>query len=487
MQQLTREQIIFIYHSGPDGVVEVIEKLQATIVDLHARLAQQAKRHTALEDQLAQDSHNSHKPPSSDHPRTPRRTKSLRSSTRKTRGGQAGHNGVTLEMIDKPDHTIVHSVDRCENCKRSLKHKEVLAYHKRQIFDIPEPKLEVTEHQAEVKACNVCGTVTRGIFPDDVCYGVQYGPRIKGLAVYLHNYQLLPYERTAELFSDVFSHAISTGSLLKFNQECHDALADYEQAVKENLLTAPAVHFDETGMKVNGQPHWLHSASTPELTFYACHPKRGQAAMDDIGILPVFRGTAVHDFWKAYLKYDCQHALCNAHHLRELTFLHEQHGQQWAKQMIDLLLEIKNKVDENKTRLNQPTLDAFKRKYRAILKKGFLENPAPETSPEPKKRGRTKKSKSRNLLERFQKFAREILAFAFDFNIAFDNNQAERDIRMMKVQQKISGTFRSREGADHFCRIRGYISTNRKKGCNVLRAIQNAFNHKAAVCLRTAR
>lgn len=475
MQQLTREQIISLCQSQPEVVAEMFLALAAQVTDLQVRLK-------TLEDRLAQDSHNSHQPPSSD--RTPHpRPKSLRRASGKKAGGQVGHPGTTLQPVEKPDHIVVHKAERCQNCQQPLKAVATQDYDKRQVFDLPPLRLEVTEHQAEIKACPHCHQITAAAFPEGVTHVTQYGEGVKSLSVYLNTYQLLPCERTAEFFQDVFSQNVSAGSVVNFNHECFTDLADYEQVVKEKITAASQANFDETGTKVNGQLHWLHVAATPELTHYACHEKRGQEAMDAIGILPNFNGTAVHDHWAPYQHYACQHALCNAHHLRELTFIEEQDQQSWAKQMRHLLLDIKKQAARNQVRFNTKTLEGFKQKYRRIVKKGLEENPLPAADEMPKKRGRRKKSKSRNLVERFANFADEILAFAEDFNIPFDNNQAERDLRMMKVQQKISGSFRSRDGAGIFCRIRGYISTNRKQGFNVLQALQQVFQRQPLSCL----
>jgi transposase len=473
MQQLTREQIISLCQSQPAMVAEMFLALAAQVTDLQARLK-------VLEDRLAQDSHNSHRPPSSD--RGPR-PKSLRQASGKKAGGQVGHAGTTLQPVEKPDHIVVHKAERCQNCQLSLQAVAAQDYDKRQVFDLPPLRFEVTEHQAEIKACPHCHQITVAAFPEDVTHVTQYGEGIKSLSVYLNTYQLLPCERTAEFFRDVFSQGVAASSVVNFNHECFTALADYDQAVKAKITAAPQANFDETGTKVNGQLHWLHVAATPELTYYACHEKRGQEAMDAIGILPNFKGTAVHDHLAAYRHYACQHALCNAHHLRELTFIEEQDQQSWATQMRYLLLDIKKHTARNQVRFNTQTLDGFKQKYRRIVKKGLAENPLPAADDLPKKRGRRKKSKSRNLVERFASYADEILAFAEDFTIPFDNNQAERDLRMMKVQQKISGSFRSRDGADIFCRIRGYISTNRKQGFNVLEALQHVFQRQSLLCL----
>ena len=475
MQQLTREQIISVCQTEPETFADAYLALKTEVAELRAELQ-------AVKDRVAQDSHNSHQPPSRD--RVPRpRPKSLRQASGKKAGGQVGHAGTTLQPVDKPDHIIVHKVERCQNCQQSLKAVAAQAYDKRQVLDMPPLRFEVTEHQGERKECPHCHQITGAVFPEGVTHVAQYGERVKALSAYLNTYQLLPCERTAEFFQDVFSQGLSAGSVVNFNHECFTGLAEYDQAVKAKITAASQANFDETGTKINGHLHWLHVAATSELTYYACHEKRGQEAIDAIGILPNFKGTAVHDYWAAYQHYACQHALCNAHHLRELTFIEEQYQQSWAKQMRDLLLDIKKKAESNNVRLNVPTLRGMKQKYRRLVKKGLEENPLPAADDMPKKRGRRKKSKSRNLVERFASHADEILAFAEDFNIPFDNNQAERDLRMMKVQQKISGSFRSRDGADIFCRIRGYISTNRKQGFNVLEALQNVFSHQPLLCL----
>lgn len=475
MQQLTREQIISLCQSQPEVFADAFLTLAAQVEELKARVK-------AFEERLAQDSHNSHRPPSDDSFKRPR-TKSLRQATGKKPGGQTGHPGTTLRLVENPDQTVVHAVKRCQHCQQSLQAVTAKAYERRQVFELPPPHIEVIEHRAEIKTCRRCQQPTRANFPADVTHVVQYGPRFKGLAVYLNTHQFLPYARAAEVFTDVFKHPVSPGTLVNFNQECFTALAPHDEAVKAKIIAAEVANLDETGVNINGQLHWLHVAATPETTYYACHAKRGQEAMDAIGILPNFKGTAVHDHLAAYHRYECDHALCNAHHLRELTFIHEQDQQVWAKQMIDLLLETKRQVENHESRLNAPTLRRIKYKYRRLVKKGFDENPLPTAETMPKKRGRRKKSKSRNLVERFSLFAEEILAFARDFKVPFDNNQAERDLRMMKVQQKISGCFRSLEGARVFCRIRGYISTNKKQGRNILEALQNAFHQKPLLCL----
>ena len=388
-------------------------------------------------------------------------------------------------MVEDPDHVKIHSVNECENCQCSLSGKEAHTLEKRQVFDIPPSKLEVTEHQVEIKECPACGHINKAGFPEDVIAPVQYGPRIKATAVYLKGYQLLPSGRTAELFQDLFSCGLSEGTLDNIINDTSLRLENTIEQIKEQLQKTSLAHFDETGISLMGKRHWLHAASTESLTHYEFHAKRGTEAMDDIGILPNFHGRAIHDFWKPYLTYEnYSHGLCNAHHLRELTFLYEEQEENWAKNMIDCLLEIKTTVDAARNTRNglvKEQLHKFEKRYQRILNKGYTVNSLENKPPGRKKRGRPKKSKARNLLERLDKHRKKALAFMYDFNVPFDNNLVERDVRMAKVQQKISGTFRSENGAKAFCRIRSYISTVRKNSIDVLEAIENIFKDSAFV------
>jgi len=485
--EMSREEILSVYEQGPEKVIELVEGLLSIIRLLTDQLQTQeasigalTERVRQLEDQRAKDSHNSSKPPSSDRGRKESKG-NLRKKSGRNAGGQKGHQGSTLRMVDQPDKEIVHPVDRCEDCGLSLVDEAVIDYERRQVFDIPPLKIEVTEHQAEIKICPCCGEVIKACFPVGVDQPVQYGNRIRALSVYLMNYQFHPYDRNREFFEDVFSHSISVGTLWQANLACYNALAVSEAVTKQLIIDSAVACFDETGYAVKGKGHWLHVASTPHLTAYMPHPKRGKEGMDEMNILPQYRGIAVHDFWKTYFKYDCKHALCNAHLLRELIFINEQYEQRWAQDMIDLLLKIKTVVDEAKQNtdcLDQETIQTFEEGYQQILKEGYQANPSPDTRKLPKKRGRQKQSKTKNLLDRLRDYRKEVLAFMYDFRVPFDNNLAERDIRMMKVQQKISGCFRSEKGARMFCRIRGYISTARKQGINVLEAIQMAMDEK---------
>lgn len=472
---MKREEILKAYEAGPEAVINLVNSLTATIFEQSEQITALQERVKALEDQLNKNSRNSSKPPSTDGFFKP---KGWRQKSDKPVGGQKGHPGHTLQMADNPDHTIIHRVSRCRGCGSSLEETQAIGYERRQVFNLPPIKVEITEHQAEKKLCPYCGCLNKASFPEEVQQPVQYGPRLKAVAVYLSQYQLLPYERTSELFADVFGHQLSQATLVNANQTAYEILEPVEKEIKRQVVDSPVVHFDETGMGVNGKREWSHVASTETLTCYAAHPKRGHEATEAMGILPDFQGVAVHDFWKAYFKYDCRHALCNAHHLRELTGILEQDKQEWPRDMIDLLLEIKRAVDERRAisdKLGPVQIKGFEERYDQVIENGLAENPLPISQGQPGRRGRKKQSKAKNLLDRLNTHRQKALAFMYDFSVPFDNNQAERDIRMIKVQQKISGTFRSAQGANIFCRIRGYISTVRKNSFSVIDTIQAAF------------
>ncbi len=316
--------------------------------------------------------------------------------------------------------------------------------------------------------------------PPEAPAPVQYGPRLKGTAVYLSQYQLLPFERTSEILRDLHGcESFSQGTLANFHVDCAARLEPTEAAILKQVAASPVVGFDETGVRASGSLHWLHTVCTKALTWYYAHKKRGTQAMDAAGILPTFQGCAIHDFWKPYFSYDCQHALCNAHLLRELVFLHEQENQTWAKAMIDHLLAIKNAVATARSANLQAIPDTEKvlihARYNRIVNEGYTENPRAEPPSGLKRRGRRKQSKALNLLDRFREHSQSILAFLYDFAVPFDNNQSERDLRMMKVRQKISGTFRSLDALKNFCRIRGYVSTARKNSLTALDALRRIF------------
>jgi transposase len=469
---LSREELIDLLTNSNgllDAALTTIEAQQAQIVALTERIKE-------LENRLKKDSHNSNLPPSSDGLAKKPKPKSERGSSGRNSGGQKGHRGRTLEFVDQPNEVIIHTPDCCGKCGASLADEPTVLGERRQIFDLPPMSVVVTEHQVHSRCCPGCGCENRATFPENVDHPIEYGPRVKALATYLMTYQLLPMERTAKLFSELFGIHLSEGTLANAMQQASCNLADTEAAVREALANADVLHVDETGVRIEGKLNWLHVASTPKLTFYASHPKRGAVALNAINILPGFDGRAIHDGWSPYQKYGCRHGLCNAHHLRELTAIEEQFHQPWAKDMKELLLDIKQAVDlekdRNMHRLHPLKECEFEARYRAVLKAGHAANPPPAPTG---KRGRTKNGPARSLLLRLDERQSEVLAFMYDFTVPFDNNLAERDLRMMKVKQKVSGCFRSEEGAKAFCRIRGYASTMLKQGQNILSALQSVF------------
>jgi len=474
MSQLDRSQLERL---DKETLISIILSLQQQVQQLQQMVDEQAAVIRSLRDQLAKNSRNSGKPPSSDGLKKPR-TRSLRQKTGRRSGGQKGHKGHTLKLAEQPDQVQVHKASVCSHCATDLQAVEPCGRERRQVFDIPPVAIEVTEHQAEIKVCPACGERIKADFPPDVTQPVQYGPRIKAQASYLNNYQLIPLARTCELLGDFYGHTPAEALVLGANAAVVDRIEPSLDTVKQQLIASDVVHFDESGLRVDDQLNWLHVASTDYLTYYDVHPKRGQVGMRAIGILPEFAGRAVHDHWQSYFTFDnCQHALCNAHHLRELQFVVDQYEQTWAQKMSQLLLDIKAEVDlapEDQMSLPAERLAHCEQRYDELITQGLKANPPP-IEPPPKKRGRKKQSPPKNLLDRLQQHKPQVLAFMYDFRVPFDNNLAERDVRMVKIKQKVSGTFRTRTGAETFCAIRSYISTVRKHGQNVIDAIHNAL------------
>jgi transposase len=458
-------------------LISIILVLQQQVQELQRTVAAQAVEIQKLRDQLAKNSSNSGKPPSSDGLKKPR-TQNLRTKTGRRSGGQKGHKGHTLAMVEQPDHVQVHAVSQCFNCAADLQCVESREPEKRQVFDIPPVRIEVTEHRAEVKVCHQCGSQVKGDFPQQVTQPVQYGSRIKAQASYLNNYQLIPWARTCELLGDLYGHTPAEALVQSANAVLAESIKPSLEATKEQLISSDVVHFDESGLRVEGRLNWLHVASTEFFTCYTVHPKRGQDGMNAMGILPALQGRAMHDHWSPYFTYDnCLHALCNAHHLRDLLFVVEQYQQSWAEEMIQLLMDIKAAVDAAapaQMSLATDRLAYFEQRYDELIAQGLQANPPP-ADPPPKKRGRKKQTPPKNLLDRLQKRKPQVLAFMYDFRVPFDNNLAERDVRMVKIKQKVSGAFRTRAGAETFCAIRSYISTVRKNGLNVIDAIYDAL------------
>jgi transposase len=473
---MNRKDMLDVYNQGPEAVIAVWTKLLDTISMLTNEVAHLRLRVEELEAQVKKNSKNSHKPPSSDEFNKPK-PKSLRQKNRKKPGGQKGHAGHMLSPVEDPDHIIIHRVTDCTSCGHSLEHAPVRRKETRQVFDLPPLQIEVTQHEAEVKMCPHCQTIHTASFPDHVQHHVQYGPRLKAIAVYLTQYQLLPYERTSELIRDLFGQPISEGTLVTMNNDFCEKASFFEEEIYQALLRSPVVHFDETGIRVKGKRHWLHSASTKDATAYFIHPKRGKEAMDDANLLPQYKGVAVHDAWAPYFRYDeCSHALCNVHHLRELQGIWELHQQVWAKDMMDFLLSAKQEKEKHNGILSPDTVAKMETTYLRILKRGTAELRL--LSPSLEGKGRRKQPPAKNLLDRLSAHQDHVLAFLHDPAIPFDNNPSERDIRMAKLKQKISGTFRSKRGSHTFCVIRSFISTVKKQGRNILSSIEDVISEQ---------
>jgi len=422
-----------------------------------------------LVNRLNLNSKNSSKPPSSD----PNREKNKKSAGKRKPGGQKGHNGTTLKKIEDPDRIENLKVD-CSKLPQG-KFKDI-GYESRQIIDIDISRI-VTEYRAQILE-DENGKKHVAEFPKGVSRPVQYSTNVKVHSVYMSQFQLVPYNRVEDMFFDQMKIPISSGTIYNFNKDAYHRLEMFETIVKSKLIHSDLIHVDETGINIDGKRLWLHSTSNDLWTLFYPHERRGCIAIDAMGVIPEFNGVLCHDHWKPYFNYDCEHSLCNAHHLRELERAFEQDNQQWAKKIKALLTEIKQAVNDAGGYLSPKASAAYRKKYRSILDSAQTECPPPDESQRKGSRGRLKRSKSRNLLERLIDFEKETLRFMDDPNVPFTNNQGENDIRMTKVQQKISGCFRSKKGAAMFCRIRSYLSTCRKHGMRASAALRLLFEDK---------
>jgi transposase len=481
------------------GLKAQMESLQAQTRELRVRSCQLLRRNAELEAQNSKDSHNSSRPPSTD-PVWSKRTKSLRVRSGKVPGGQPGHRGETRPVTARPDRTVEHRPQQCRSCHSPLAEGQLIRHLKQQVIEVVPAKLRVSEHRLYVVRCSTCGKRTRGEFAQAVRSGVQYGPGVKARVLYLQQYQLLPYARTSDAMRDLFGCQLSTGTVANIIKECAAELVGTELKIKQKLRRAGVIHADETGLRVANRGHYIHVASTARLTHYAADARRGKAAMDEIGILPRYRGNLVHDGWWSYDYYTaCRHSLCGAHLLRELLFCAELSEEQksWAAPLKELLLEIKSKVEQvresARESLDSEEPQAYSHRYDELIEQGLKVNEpgASHVSPVAQAEVAAHLSncdkQARNLLLRMQRKKEQVLCFMRDFSVPFDNNQAERDLRMVKLQQKVSGCFRSEEGARHFCRIRGYLSTMRKQGKGVLQALDKACRGAPLSPTRRAR
>ena len=457
---------------------KIIEQLQNRIISLEVEVK-------SLREQLAKDSHNSSKPPSSDGFKKPDQTKSQREPSGKKPGGQPGHEGSTLMQRENPDHTIILMPHECHHCGDALNIRTTVTklVDRRQVLDLKETGgLICVEYQSWSGECDGCGENSRGQYPKWVTRPIQYGTVIQAICIYLNDHMLLPYGRVKECLHDLYGCSLSVGTVYRFNRNAYGILEAVEEMIRQGVINAPVVHFDETGIDVKTALHWLHVASTKYLTHYTIHRKRSDEAMKAAGVLPNYYGTAIHDALPTYHHEQfaqMRHGLCNAHLLRNLTFAMEECGAIWAKSMKRCLRKMKELADqakaESKTQINRTTLKKMECRYDRIMARGFKEYPPPKRVLGPKKRGRKAQPFDKNLLDRFYQHKDKVLLFLFDLAVPFDNNQAERDIRMLKVQQKISGCFRSFTGAQYFFRIRGYVSTIKKQGFNVMDTLTQAL------------
>ena len=473
--KLTREEAEAIYDAGKERVVEVLLAMSVGLEQIEVL----KQRIEELERQLKQNSQNSDKPPSSDGYRKPA-PKSQRKGSGRRSGGQTGHTGTTLAMSERPDRVTDYWPERCSQCQSELGQRQASGYERRQVHDIPSVQIEVTEHRAMQVCCPHCGALTQAGFPAQVQAGVQYGTGVAALAIYAQAYHMLPLERSAELIHDLAGRRLSEGTLVTMLARGAERVAAIEHQIKAAIIAAPVAHFDETGLRVCGKLNWLHVASTGQLTSYAVDERRGTLAHERIGILPHFRGVATHDAYRSYLKRNGPQGLCNAHLVRELTALEETTRQRWPTRLKTLLFDVKERVDQareqGQTALAPEKLAAFEAEYDRLIRRAQRSNPRPARIPG--QRGRARASPARNLAERLRDHKQSVLRFMHDFRVPFDNNQAERDLRMMKVKLKVSGCFRSAEGARVFASVRGYISTVRKQGYQALAALRDLLDGK---------
>lgn len=454
-------------HEQKDELIRMLFPLIAEVRRLSARVAE-------LEARLSKDSHNSSKPPSSDG--LAKKSSSPSVPSGKKPGGQTGHAGKTLERSARVDTVIDHPLPQHCACGASLAGAAAQLCEQRQVIDIPVAGYHVTEHRTWQSRCT-CGQVQQSEFPADVTEAVQYGPNVRALAVHLTHGQLLPLARSAQLIAELYGLSVSSGTVHAWADQAGQLLLPEVACIAQSLIEQPVVHADESGLRVASHLNWLHTVASAKLTWYGVHVKRGMPAIEDHGILPHLMGIAVHDCWGPYWGLHCEHALCNAHLLRELTFQRETTRQRWPKRMIDLLIRSRDHCEAarqaGETALSTWRIRRIFRDYSAILDQAFIRNP--RTERQDMRRGRVKQSLAFNLINRMCEHADAVLRFVTDLRVPFTNNLAERAIRMPKVKQKISGCFRTMQGAQTFCTIRSYLDTMHKQGHNMFEVLRQTF------------
>ena len=467
-----------------DELIRLLWPLQQQVQDLMAQMVAMQKRITQLEGRLAKNSKNSSKPPSSDGLRKPA-PKSLRKSGQNPNGGQQGHSGSTLRQSAQIDETVNHFADiRCSACQREMVDHAIA--ETRQILELPELGMRTVAHQQWRSSCT-CGAMHLGAWPVGVNASVQYGASVKAMAVHLNQHHLVPLARTAQLMQDLYGARLSQASIQSFAQEAALALRPTVAAIGQAVQDAGVVHADETGIRVKGKLHWLHCAVTDTLTWLAPHAKRGTLAFEALGLLEGIKGVLVHDGLASYKGLDCTHSLCNAHHIRELVYIHEQENEKmwdpWAQEMIDLLLQGLGEVDLTQGPLDGPRQAWFEARWSTLLERGEAFNPQTQRTGTSQdvgmgSRGRIKQSKAANLLRRLREHRQEVWRFMTDVDVPFTNNLAEQALRMAKVKQKISGCFRTEHGADTFFTIRSYLATMTKQKNNLFECLVSVFNRQ---------
>lgn len=456
---------------------EQCARQQQRIQELEGLLTGALLRIEELEKRQVKDSHNSSLPPSRDH--GTRKPLGRREKSRKKSGGQPGHAGHTLNFVETADEVIVHRPVVCQHCQRDLSQYPGQIIERRQVHELPDLRLQVREHHLEAIGCPDCHQVTRGVFPREVTAPVQYGPGVQALAVYLSQFQLLPLQRTSDVLADVCQASISQGALLHWIAEAATRVQPRLERIRDLLLRAKLLHVDETSVHLGGKVHWVHEHGTRWLSLYRWHPKRGTEGIKAVSLVPDYRGRMMHDRWTSYDRYPCTHSLCGAHLIRDTIFVAEHEHQPWAERMVEHLRHMDHLTNQWRAQGARQLPAAVRQEvlaeYFEILRIGYAAHANQPMPPPPKRGGHKKQNPSLNLLDAFLHRAEQVLGFVEDLSIPFTNNLAERDLRMLKVQQKISGSFRSTEGLTAFCALRSYLSTMRKQGRPLLSSLRAVF------------